>query len=520
MKIQKTSLNLAEQRVMAKYNIELWLIENVENEKFDLYQNNLLALSLDKTNFSFTMEFNKLIFAYWTEEKAESWQVINYKIIVDRLYFDLLIPFKKEVINCFLQIRKTDSPIANFENKRYLVQLRNLINQHFTGYKIKKAIVNNTYSSYYGAIAKLLIESNTMLFAAIAVSSYEPIDKSTCLLGQGLKWLSFLQNRFAPIQIKKLMLFAPTKAIETLAERLTLITSAEHKIELFEVNETENSLIAVKPFDQGDLGLSLAKKFIIAKKEKKLPPSITKQIEWVKSLAPNLIETKINASRSKIIFSINGLEFAAISLKTEVIEFGYQEKKVLSLENTLEFTTLVTEISYYRQAHSPNKQHLYYRSKAEAWLEKVISQNISILDPNIISRYVYRQVPIIKQTHKFIDLLAVSRDGQLVIIELKAVEDFEVPFQALDYWLRVEWYRLRGDFERNYFPKIKLKNAPALLYLVMPRLRCHKDLLTIASFIDQKVPLHRIAINDNWRQSLKVESRDLLTDSRHKTFHT
>ena len=36
-----------------------------------------------------------------------------------------------------------------------------------------------------------------------------------------------------------------------------------------------------------------------------------------------------------------------------------------------------------------------------------------------------------------LDLLGVTRRGRLVVIELKASEDIQLPIQAVDYWLRV-----------------------------------------------------------------------------------
>ena len=36
-----------------------------------------------------------------------------------------------------------------------------------------------------------------------------------------------------------------------------------------------------------------------------------------------------------------------------------------------------------------------------------------------------------------IDLLGIDHTGRLVVIELKATADLQLPFQALDYWLRV-----------------------------------------------------------------------------------
>ncbi len=62
--------------------------------------------------------------------------------------------------------------------------------------------------------------------------------------------------------------------------------------------------------------------------------------------------------------------------------------------------------------------------------------------------------------------------GRLVVIELKASEDIQMPIQAVDYWLRVRRHQREGDFQRyGYFAGIKLDPQPPLVWLVAPGLR-------------------------------------------------
>jgi RecB family endonuclease NucS len=52
-----------------------------------------------------------------------------------------------------------------------------------------------------------------------------------------------------------------------------------------------------------------------------------------------------------------------------------------------------------------------------------------------------------------IDLLGVTRQGRLVVIELKASEDLHLPLHAVDYWLRVRRHLVEGGFsESRLFP--------------------------------------------------------------------
>ena len=73
-----------------------------------------------------------------------------------------------------------------------------------------------------------------------------------------------------------------------------------------------------------------------------------------------------------------------------------------------------------------------------------------------------------------IDLLGVTRDGRLVVLELKASEDIHLVMQAVDYWLRVRWHQNQDDFRRyGYFPDVPLLAKPPLLFLVAPGFRFH-----------------------------------------------
>ena len=73
-----------------------------------------------------------------------------------------------------------------------------------------------------------------------------------------------------------------------------------------------------------------------------------------------------------------------------------------------------------------------------------------------------------------LDVLTVTRDGRLAVVELKADEDIHLPLQGLDYWSRVAWHHSREEFPRfGYFPDRELSPEKPLLYLVAPALHIH-----------------------------------------------
>lgn len=53
------------------------------------------------------------------------------------------------------------------------------------------------------------------------------------------------------------------------------------------------------------------------------------------------------------------------------------------------------------------------------------------------------------------DVLTVTRNGRLAILELEATEFLSLPLQAADYWLRIRRHLDQGDLGRyGYFPGI------------------------------------------------------------------
>jgi hypothetical protein len=153
--------------------------------------------------------------------------------------------------------------------------------------------------------------------------------------------------------------------------------------------------------------------------------------------------------------------------------------------------------------------HPLARAHEERWLESNLLGEIGRLLPAIDSNHVYPQVPsFIGEERNIIDLLSVTRDGRLVVMEIKVAADPDLPFQALDYWIAVERHRKAGDFQRKgYFRGNELKNEPALLVLVAPLLSFHKTFKRMVSVFSHSVPTLQIGLNQGWKREIKILRR-------------
>ena len=147
------------------------------------------------------------------------------------------------------------------------------------------------------------------------------------------------------------------------------------------------------------------------------------------------------------------------------------------------------------------------RLDADAYESRVIPR----LDPH----HVYSQVAAIAgaSDHGLLDLLGVTADGRLAVIELKVEDDLHLALQGLDYWIRVRQHHLQtadattglGEFQRHgYFCGVELSPLPPRLYLVAPSLHIHPATETILRYLSPRVEWNLLALDERWRQQIRV----------------
>jgi hypothetical protein len=147
--------------------------------------------------------------------------------------------------------------------------------------------------------------------------------------------------------------------------------------------------------------------------------------------------------------------------------------------------------------------------RPERWLESLLLQDIRAIDARFDPRFVYPQVPaFLGGDRGMIDILSVTSEGRLAVLELKVSEDIELPMQGLDYWLRVRWHHARNEFQTHgYFPSVTLSPLPPLLFFVCPQFRYHSSFPLLTGQIEPAVPLIQVGINENWREGVRVVLR-------------
>ena len=145
----------------------------------------------------------------------------------------------------------------------------------------------------------------------------------------------------------------------------------------------------------------------------------------------------------------------------------------------------------------------------ERWLESLVAGDVAVLDGRLRPEWVYTQVPAFAASDRaMIDILAMTPESRLAIIELKADEDIHLPLQGVDYWSRVVWHQSRGEFTHfGYFAGQEISPQKPLLMLVAPALHLHPTTDTILRYLSPEIDWEVLGIGECWREEIKVVFR-------------
>jgi hypothetical protein len=491
-----------------KYELELFLIGG----DFDLYEEQQYVSTVAAGQTEADVSFGKLILSCWGDGWSRSWRVIGGQATSGSLRLDCTK--RMGMTRCVVELRRGAEATESTALSRteYAARLGKIIESNLPDFRVERAIIaRDDRRCLSGVYVRLTLKAHGKTIAGIGVGDCEPQPAVDAALAAGIIWLEELRRKHR--RVDRLALFVPRGRAATIATRLTAVQLQAASVSLYEVDEASGATGPIAAFDQGDLSDAMRRmaRRALWPRDHTLDPEVYTLVDSVVQLAPDVIETSRRGGY--IIASIRGLELARISIRRKRVEFGADENRQrLGGANRVQLERLVADAMKRRTADRGNRNDLLFRAQPERWLESLIRRDVSAVDATLDQRYVYFQVPTYRgEQRSYIDLLSVTSQGRLVILELKVVEDLEFPFQALDYWLRVEWHRLRGDFQRRgYFKGLTLADSPPLLYLVAPLFRFHATTGLIGACVSSRVPLFRIGINEDWRSGVKVLSRERL----------
>jgi hypothetical protein len=418
--------------------------------------------------------------------------------------------------------------------RRDLRTLEQALSAHFPGWTadaFRSAM--DLEHSFGPAYARGILTKGQSAWAIIGVGPEESPAVIDGVLTLGILWLDYCRGAGSPARMglarrgaehaggrrlfHGLRVIVPTGLAATTRTRMAWLNPALARWELCELNSSTAELTFTPIGDDGNLAIQLPHAF---DPQAALDRSAVAINHLRELLPPGLLAaTEIRPrSATEVAFSLHGLEYARIRhslvpgsfTHRDEILFGAGSNETLLDETTEDlFRDLMDRLFHGRCPTAATNDPLF-RLQPERWLESVLRRDLSLLDSFLGAQNglcpVYSQLfAAASSSRTLLDLLTVTRQGRLAILELKADDDLHLPLQALDYWARIRMLHRSGEIARQgYFPGVELSPEDPLLYCVAPALHIHPANETVFRALAPSVPWEFIAVDEHWRKDCRV----------------
>jgi len=485
-----------------------------------------VAFDLVQSKYSISGEHNKCLLHFWSAERDTVRRVLEaevksgtLRLAVQRL--GQARPTKLEI--CRERDRRSPSA-KRAARAAYEAKLRRAMERHFAGWTIGPLTSGVDLGKSFGPIyARGMLRQGQSAFAVLGVNETETQASIDAALTFGILWLDVCRGNSHPLArnarrvgqplclVEGLILFVPAGCSALLRERMANLNRGAAKWRLFEFDERHDAAIEMDCTDRGNV----ATRLVHATNETAALERFAESIARIQTVIPNCDVAVL--SPAEIAFRWRGLEFARARLGAEAVTFRSKqeivfgvgaEERVLEDRNWSLFVQLLTALREARHPYGPRQDRLF-RMHPERWLESLVRADVSVIDERLETESVYSQVPAFSAADRaMIDVLTLTRDGRLSVVELKADEDIHLPMQGLDYWARVQWHHARGEFLKfGYFGGRELAAEPPLLFLVAPALRVHPATDVILRYISPEIDWAFVGIDERWREGVRVVFR-------------
>ena len=406
---------------------------------------------------------------------------------------------------------------------RYLRRIERILLREFPDWQPDSFRTSMDLERSFGpAYARGVMHKGTHAWAVIGVNQEETQSTVDGILTLGILWLAHCRENAGGRRLfQGLKIITPAGMETSTLSRLSWLNTEIAKWELYAFNEETDELVQRDAADHGNLLTRLTHAPNQASAKDRFAESAARVLSLVPGAMRDAVEQRIR-SGSEMGFLLHGLEFARVRTgysgqsfnRTQEITFGAgANETALTEENEPELRELVARL-FVRRSSEGNHRDPLYRMQPERWLESILRRDLLPIDDHLDPEHVYTQVPAIAASDRgMIDLLGVTSDGRLAVIELKAEEDLHLALQGLDYWVRVRAHHLEnpdyatglGEFQRNgYFGGIRLAGGAPRLYLVAPALRVHPATELVLRHLSPNVEWTLVAIDERWRKQIKV----------------
>lgn len=451
-----------------------------------------------------------LVLSYCGASGARAWRVVAWRVEGESLYLEAVgrSSTKRALLSLVPRTTVASGRAAVAEARRAeCVRLAALVCESACARVEHASLSAGARRGEPGRWARVLLRMKSAGSERVAVAApVVPVGAEAVesFLASALFWFARLGE--TERAASSLRLVAPRALASAVRERVPLLREAlRRSISVYELEEGERCLTPLHVPTLEELLDAPAPK--LSRTSSKPPSELTASII---AHAPGEIDF-VRARHGETL-RFNGLPFARVRSVAgrEHLWFGIGPRRALFEEGSgPDFLKLLSELREHRRAAAHERRHALYRAAPEAWLEALLRRDVTRLDPGLRLAPIHAQFRAAPgSAARPVDLLALRRDGRLVVIELKVSEDASLALQGADYWRRVEAHRRAGHIARaRLFDDVEIADEPPLLYLVAPLLRFHRAFETLARMVGKQVEMYRFDLNENWRAGLCVVRR-------------
>lgn len=496
-----------------------------------------VAFDLAQAKYSISGEYNKCLLHLWSAERNTVRRVVDAEVKHGTL---------RLAVQRLGQARATKLEICRERDRRspsqkraaranYEAKLRRAMERHFPGFAIARLTSGVDLEKSFGPIyARGLIRQGQTAYAVLGVNEKETQASIDAALTFGILWMDVCRQNPRPFGmlrssragsvgknatrlghpscfVEGLILLVPAGCSALVRERMANLNRGAAKWRLFEFDERDDAVAEIECSDRGNV----ATRLVHATNETAALERFAESIARVQQVLPNCEVAVL--SPAEIAFRWRGLEFARARPGAEAVTFQSRQETVFGVgaeERVLEdrnwplFVQLLEALRGARHPYGPRGDRLF-RLHPERWLESLVRADVRVIDERLENESVYSQVPAFSAADRaMIDVLTVTREGRLAVLELKADEDIHLPLQGLDYWARVNWHHGRGEFLKfGYFGGRELAAESPLLFLVAPALHVHPATDVILRYVSPEIEWAFVGIDERWREAVRVVFR-------------
>jgi len=505
-----------------------------ENTRAVLLEDGRALFDMRESRYSVSQEHGRCTLHLWSEDRNMVRRVCGVAARKDTLKLQTLRfgQSKPQMLELVAQPDRRTPTARDTTRRRYAATLERVLLRAYPDWKADDfRIAMDLEQSFGPAYARGVLQRGQQAWAVVGVNADESQATVDGVLTVGLLWLNLCREQAGGRRLfVGLHIIVPRGTASTTLARMAWLREDAAQWKLSELDQRTEELTERDAADTGNLITKLMHAPNAATAAERFAAPLHQAMAMVPAVDHARVEQRLRSS-TELALLLHGLEFARIRqgasansfAQTTEISFGAGVQETpLDAGSEPMIREFVERLFARRRPGGAQKDPLY-RMQPEAWLESELRANIGPLTDGqgslacFDTDYVYAQVPAFQASDRgMLDLLTVTNDGRLAVLELKAHEDMHFALQGLDYWLRVRWHHTQtidastglGTFQKHgYFPGLRLSAEPPRLYLVAPSLRIHPATETVLRYLKPQVEWTVLGLNEKWRDGVKVVTR-------------